>query len=61
MFALYFLAMSIGGAISGIFAQLYNEENEAPYFATLGIATLVLGVVMLAITPMTLKLMKGVR
>ncbi len=61
MFALYFLSMSIGGAVSGSFAQLYNEENEAPYFLTLGIATIVLGVLMLAITPFTLKLMRGVR
>ena len=61
MFALYFLSMAIGGAISGIFAQLYNESNEAPYFAALGIATLVLGVIMLLLTPLSLKLMKGVR
>jgi len=61
MFALYFLSMAIGGAISGIFAQLYNESDETPYFASLGIATLVLGVIMLVITPVTLRLMKGVR
>jgi len=61
MFALYFLSMAIGGAVSGVLAQLYNESDETPYFATLGIATLVLGVIMLIITPLSLRLMKGVR
>lgn len=61
MFALYFLSLSIGGALSGVLAQLYNESDEAPYFAALGIATLVLGVVMLLLTPLALRLMKGVR
>lgn len=61
MFALYFLSLSIGGAVSGVFAQLYNEENEFPYFATLGGATIVLGVVMLLVTPLALRLMRGVR
>jgi len=61
MFALYFLSLAVGGAISGTLAQLYNEQNETPYFLAIGVGTLVLAVVTLAITPWVLRLMKGVR
>jgi POT family proton-dependent oligopeptide transporter len=61
MFALYFLSLAVGGAISGTLAQLYDEQNEGPYFLSLGIGTLVLAAITLAITPWVLRLMKGVR
>ncbi len=61
MFALYFLSMSIGSAISGTLAQLYDEHNETPYFLSLGIAGFVLAGITLALMPLILRLMKGVR
>ncbi len=61
MFALYFLSLAVGGAVSGTLAQLYDEQNEGPYFLALGIGTLVLAAVTLAISPWVLRLMRGVR
>jgi len=61
MFALYFLSLAVGGAVSGTLAQLYDERNETPYFLGLGIGTLALAAVTLAIAPLVRRLMRGVR
>jgi len=60
MFALYFLSMAVGGAVSGVFAEAYDEHAEAPYFLAIGIGTLALAAVTLALTPWVRRMMRGV-
>lgn len=61
MVALNFLSLSLGTTMAGILASTYDPRNEAPYFATLGISVIVLGLVLTAATPGIKKLMGGVR
>ena len=61
MVALFFLSVALGTAIAGWLAQFYDPRNEVPYFSSLGIAAIVLGVALLLAVKPVLKLMKGVR
>ncbi|MGH3751846.1 MAG: peptide MFS transporter [Pseudonocardiaceae bacterium] len=59
--ALYFLSVALGTALSGSLAGFYRPEHEAPYFASLGGAAIVVGVILVALSPMIRRLMAGVR
>jgi len=61
MVALFFLSVSLGTAISGQLATLYDPANEVPYFATLGVISIVMGVLLLVCVRPVLALMRGVR
>jgi POT family proton-dependent oligopeptide transporter len=61
MVALFFLSVALGTAMSGTLAGYYSEDNEVPYFGILGAIAIVLGAVVLAISPMLRRLMGGVR
>ncbi|MCW3157374.1 peptide MFS transporter [Micropruina sonneratiae] len=61
MVALFFLSVSLGTAISGELAKLYDPSNETPYFSVLGLIAIGVGVVLLVCTKPVLKLMRGVR
>lgn len=61
MVALFFLSVSLGTAIAGQLATLYNPDDEVPYFSTLGLIAVAVGVVLLAFRKPVLTLMKGVR
>jgi len=61
MVALFFLSVSLGTAISGQLATLYDPANEVPYFATLGAISIVMGVLLLVCVRPVLALMRGVR
>ncbi len=61
MIALFFLSVSLGTAIAGQLAELYNPADEVPYFATLGLIAAAVGVLLLVVARPVLKLMKGVR
>ena len=61
MVALFFLSVSLGTAISGQLATLYNPDDEVPYFSSLGLIAIAVGVVLLLFVKPVLKLMRGVR
>jgi POT family proton-dependent oligopeptide transporter len=59
--ALYYLSVSLGSALAGSLAAFYDPSVEGTYFATLGIAALVLGGVLVALAPWVRRAMRGVR
>ena len=60
MVALFFLSVSLGTTLAGILSGFYNPANEVPYFGSIGVVAIVLGVALfLAATPIK-KLMGGV-
>lgn len=61
MVALFFLSVSLGTAISGELAKVYDPDNEVPYFLTLGAVAIVIGILLLVSVKPVLKLMRGVR
>ncbi|WP_182346412.1 peptide MFS transporter [Tomitella gaofuii] len=61
MVALFFLSVALGTALSGTLARYYDEDNEAPYFATLGLVAVAVGVVLAVASPWIKKLMSGVK
>ncbi len=61
MVALFYLSVSLGTTLAGILAGFYTKGNEIPYFLTLGVTAIVLGVaLMLAVKPIK-NLMSGVK
>lgn len=64
MIALFFLASALGTALSGQLAVFYDEADPAQnfdYFAYLGGAAIVVGVLLFLFRKPILKLMEGVR
>ncbi|MCU1404249.1 MAG: transporter [Glaciihabitans sp.] len=61
MVALFFLSVSLGTALSGSLASLYNPDDEAPYFGALGVIAIVIGALLLVGSRPVLRLMRGVR
>jgi POT family proton-dependent oligopeptide transporter len=61
MVALFFLSVSLGTAIAGELAKLYDPSNETPYFSVLGLIAIGVGVVLLVCAKPVLSLMRGVR
>lgn len=61
MVALYFLSVALGTSLSGVLAPLYSARTEVPYFALVGGAAVVVGVLFLLAVRPVLRLMRGVR
>ncbi|TNC17991.1 peptide MFS transporter [Georgenia sp. 311] len=61
MVALFYLSLALGTALSGSLASFYSEDNEGPYFGTLGAVTIGVGLVLLALSPRITRAMRGVR
>ncbi len=59
--ALFYLSISLGSALAGTLAGFYDPSVEGTYFATLGIAALVLGGILVALAPWVRRAMRGVR
>jgi len=59
--ALYFLSVALGTAMSGSLAGHYSPQREAPYFGILGAAAIIVGLVVVGLSPMIRRLMAGVR
>ncbi|MBE8522077.1 peptide MFS transporter [Amycolatopsis sp. H6(2020)] len=60
MVALNFLSISFGTAMSGKLAEYYSVDDEAPYFSTVGLVAIGVGVLLFLGSPFIRKLMKGV-
>ncbi len=61
MVALFFLSVGLGTAMSGKLAEYYKPDDETPFFLWIGLAAVLTGVVMLALTRPISRMMKGVR
>ena len=60
MVGLYFLSIALGTALAGTLAGYYDENNEAPFFIWVGLASVVTGVVVMLASKPIHKLMAGV-
>ncbi|MEV4052676.1 peptide MFS transporter [Amycolatopsis sp. NPDC049688] len=60
MVALNFLSISFGTAMSGKLAEYYSVDDEAPYFSTVGLVAIGVGVLLFLGIPFIRRLMKGV-
>ncbi|CAN7305175.1 peptide MFS transporter [Knoellia sp. LjRoot47] len=61
MIALFFLSVAVGSAGAGSLAGFYDTDNEKPYFLFLGLASIVVGLLMVAGNRWITRLMAGVR
>lgn len=61
MVALFYLSVSLGSALAGTMAGYYSPEAEGAYFGIVGGVAVVLGLVMLALSPWIQRAMRGVR
>jgi POT family proton-dependent oligopeptide transporter len=59
--ALYFLSVALGTALSGSLARFYSPQHEVRYFGSLGTAAIVIGLIVVTLSPMIRRLMAGVR
>ncbi|PTR23564.1 POT family proton-dependent oligopeptide transporter [Rhodococcus sp. OK519] len=60
MVALFFLSVALGSSLAGTLSRFYDEDNEVPYFATIGLASIAIGVVLAVLSPWIRRLMRGV-
>ncbi|MEU5262488.1 peptide MFS transporter [Amycolatopsis sp. NPDC021455] len=60
MVALNFLSISFGTAMSGKLAEYYSVDDEAPYFSTVGLVAIGVGILLFLGIPFIRRLMKGV-
>ena len=60
MVALFFLSVALGTAFAGTLAGHYDENNEAPYFVVIGVASIVVSLAVAALAPWIKRKMAGV-
>ncbi|MFD4366761.1 peptide MFS transporter [Rhodococcus sp. NPDC058521] len=60
MVALFFLSIALGTAMAGTLAGYYDETNEVPYYLSIGLGSVAVGVLLAIASPGIKKLMKGV-
>src|SRR5690606_20989732 len=60
MMALYFFSVGLGTSLSGVLAQFYSVDAEFAYFGVNGLVVIVIGLVVLAISPWISRHMEGV-
>lgn len=61
MVALYFLSIALGSAAAGALSSFYSTDTEVPYFFTIGLASIAVGIVLIVVRKPILHLMRGVR
>ncbi|RFU65254.1 peptide MFS transporter [Peribacillus glennii] len=59
--SLWFLASAAAQALNAQLVRFYSAENELAYFGGIGAASLVLGILLLALSPKIQGFMKGIR
>ncbi|MFV8051776.1 peptide MFS transporter [Mycobacterium sp. 48b] len=60
MMALFFFSVGLGTAMSGVLAQHYDPAHEFAYFGVLGVVAILVGVLVLLMSPRISRLMEGV-
>ncbi|MFB9775985.1 peptide MFS transporter [Brevibacterium otitidis] len=61
MIALYFLGSGVGTSLSGVFAKYYDADNQVPYWTTLGLASIAVGLIVVLTAKPVIRLMRGVK
>lgn len=61
MVALYFLSVSLGSSAAGSLSSFYSTDNEVPYFLTVGLVAIAVGLVLFFARKPILTLMAGVK
>jgi len=61
MLSLWFLTDAAAQALNAQLVRFYTPQNEMAYFGTIGIASIILSIVMFAISPIMQKFFKGVK
>ena len=61
MIALYFLSVAVGTSAAGSLASLYDPDTETPYFATIGLVSIGVAVLLVVFRRRISALMSGVR
>lgn len=59
--AVFFLASGVGTALSGVLGGYFDTANQAPYWTSIGGASIVLGLLALTLTKPMLRLLRGIR
>lgn len=60
MVALFFLSVALGSSLAGTLSRFYDTDHEVPYFATVGLTSLGIGVLLAVLSPWIRRLMRGV-
>ncbi|WP_137723872.1 peptide MFS transporter [Prescottella subtropica] len=60
MVALFFLSLALGSSLAGTLSGYYDEDNAVPFFATIGLASIAIGVLLAVLSPWIRRLMHGV-
>ncbi|MGW9021092.1 peptide MFS transporter [Leucobacter chromiiresistens] len=61
MVALHFISIALGSAAAGALSGFYSTDDEVPYFLTIGLISIAVGVVLVFVRAPILRLMRGVR
>lgn len=61
MMALYFTSSALGTVLAGWLGRFYSAETEGTYFASLGIITIILGVILWIMNKWIVQKMSGIR
>jgi len=60
MMALYFFSVGLGTSMAGVLAGYYSPEHEVSYFGISGVITIVIGLIMVTLSPWIRRKMEGV-
>ncbi|SDQ24276.1 peptide MFS transporter [Leucobacter chromiiresistens] len=61
MVALHFISIALGSAAAGALSGFYSTDDEVPYFLTIGLISIAVGIVLVFVRAPILRLMRGVR
>ena len=61
MVALLFLSIALGTSMAGVLAGYYTDQNQVAYFGILGGVAIVVGALLVVLTPLIRRQMSGVR
>lgn len=61
MMALYFTSSALGTVLAGWLGRFYSAETEGTYFASLGIITIILGMILWIMNKWIVQKMSGIR
>ncbi|WP_305092829.1 peptide MFS transporter [Prescottella sp. R16] len=60
MVALFFLSVALGSSLAGTLSGYYDENNAVPFFTTVGLSSIAIGVLLAVLSPWIRRLMHGV-
>ncbi|KRO09217.1 di- tripeptide transporter [Lactiplantibacillus xiangfangensis] len=60
MMSMWFLTDSVGSALNAQIVKFYSTQTEVPYFAIIGISSVILGIILFAMVPSIKRSMKGI-